>query len=171
MTVHLTSPPRQTTEPCVLHKWCLCKSIGNEEHHVLPQAWQLHWFPESNYGEIVALPDYDNPGSPIARGQAKPKEAIWDKRTISCDPLGHRNIHHILVAGMKVYEGFVWDEGEEETEADAELAHRKAVKQLRQQDLHINPHESMWALEAMWRWLQAGGSLIDLCLAGQYGYA
>jgi hypothetical protein len=170
MTV-LTKPPRQTTEPSVLHKWCVGRALGNEEHHVLPQAWQLIWFPESNRGEAVMHDDYANPGSPVAHGHFLPKEAIWDKRTISCDPLGHRNIHHILVTAMKVYEESVWDEGEEETEGMAEEAQQIAVEQLRQQGFHINPKEAFWALEGMWRWLQAGGSLIELCLRHEYGYA
>jgi hypothetical protein len=170
MTV-LTKPPRQTTEPCVLHKWCVGRALGNEEHHVVPQAWQIMWFPESNYGEPVMDDSFASHGSAVVSGHYKPKETIWDKRTISCDPLGHRNIHHILVRCMKTYENELWDEGEVETEAMAEEAQQRTIKQMRSEGLHVNTREAFWALEGMWHWLQAGGSLIELCLRHEYGYA
>jgi hypothetical protein len=71
-----------TRESCSLHVTHSPVNLTVEDHHIIPQAWQKFWWPQS-------------PGT----GWQKPGD-LWDVRTAPCCPTGHRNVHALLVEIM-----------------------------------------------------------------------
>ncbi len=63
---------------CELHRYHFPKPIGDETHHIIPQAWQLAWTPEG-----------------LKAGK------LWDPRVAELCPTGHSNVHSWLVTYMK----------------------------------------------------------------------
>lgn len=72
----MSAIPTPTATPgttCAAHRYHRPKPIYCEQHHVVPQAWQLEW-------------------------EAK----LWDPTTTPLCPTGHRNVHWWLARFMRV---------------------------------------------------------------------
>lgn len=112
-----------TSNSCVAHKVHYPRSVAQELHHVVPQAWQVFW----------------KPSTWTTKG-------LWHPETVALCPTGHRNVHHYIVAKMKAIAG----------QEHIKVPHSK---------------EAEIAQEALSIWIAAGGSLMDLVRAGQWGQA
>jgi hypothetical protein len=66
-----------TAAPCQAHKFHRPKATYQEAHHVVPQAWQEFWRPDT----------------PV-------KTHLWHPETVALCPTGHRNVHYFLVQMM-----------------------------------------------------------------------
>lgn len=124
-------------DACELHKAHSPANLTVEVHHVIPVAWQLFWQPQ-----VAPYPGKD----PDGRGE------LWDARTVSCCPTGHRNVHTWIVALMHALTG--------EDPAQARVALKGASRAGVQLD---------WAYQALVRFKAVEGSLQALIAAHEYG--
>ena len=113
--------PVTTARTCDAHMFHRPKPIAQELHHVVPQAWQKFWRPDTGIG-------------------------LWHPETVPLCPTGHRNVHLYIVAKMQ---------------AVASKDHIRIP----------NNKEAQIAQLALTIWIEAGGSLMDLVRAGQWGQA
>jgi hypothetical protein len=121
---------------CALHKEHKPMNLTVEQHHILPQAWQRFWVP---------------PGATISG-----KALLWDPRTVTLCPTGHRNVHALIVRVMKQ----VAAQGNEDILA---AVHAAGVA-------HSYP-TGKTALLALERFTAAGGKLLELTAAREWGEA
>lgn len=124
---------------CELHKTHRPPNLTVEVHHIIPVAWQLFWQPQ-----VAPYPGKD----PDGRGN------LWDARTVTCCPTGHRNIHFWIVKLMHAVKP-----GGTAIYAAYAVNGPKANVQYE------------WACEALQRYEEAGGSLQKLVEAGEWGEA
>lgn len=109
-----------------------------EAHHIIPRAWQRVWRPVASLSDV-----------------------LWDERTIDLCPTSHVNVHVLLVAMMKNYEGQTRGINERD---------KLRLAWLETQRQHGSDRALEVALDAPRRWLDHGGSLDDLVEMKQYGY-
>jgi hypothetical protein len=123
---------------CELHRLHTPKPLTVELHHVIPVAWQLHWQPA-----VAPYPGKD----PDGRG------LLWDARTVSCCPTGHRNVHAWIVKLMHAMAG-----EDIQTAIDAMTPPGRGS-------------QFTTATLALYRYQQYGGRLQDLIAAREWGAA
>jgi len=130
------APADAVGEGCSLHRFHYPRPLTSEAHHVIPVAWQLFWQPAQ-----PLFPGKD----PDGRGN------LWDTRTVTLCPSGHRNVHVLIVKMMRA------------VKSDDPLAAFKAV----------NPKgaEGRTAYLALTRFTDAGGKLTALSGAGLMGFS
>lgn len=152
-----------TSEPCVAHKQHRPLATGQEEHHVIPQAFQGFWHPAGVSLEINGVPTVG------MTSLARPGEIVrlavglWDRRTVALCPTGHRNVHHWLVKAMHAWEA--------DPEPTLDRAWDLVLRFARKDGIRPNEAEVAIARLGMQRWLEAGGDLLALCKVGLYGSA
>ncbi|MGH2878962.1 MAG: hypothetical protein ACRDK4_05060 [Solirubrobacteraceae bacterium] len=126
---------------CQIHKKHSPANLTAELHHVIPVAWQLFWQPA-----VAPSPGRD----PDGRGM------LWDARTVAICPTGHRNVHKWIVELMHACKS------EDPMEAAATVKSLYRTARGSQFD---------WAVQALVRFKEAGGSLQALVNAGEWGEA
>lgn len=129
-----------STVGCQIHKEHSPANLTAELHHAIPVAWQLHWQPT-----VAPFPGRD----PDGRGE------LWDARTVTICPTGHRNVHRWIVELMHACTG--------ENPMQAAIA----VKALYHRTARGPQFD--WAVQALVRFKEAGGSLQVLIAAGEWG--
>lgn len=70
------------SERCEAHRTHRPRNLTVEEHHIIPQAWQHLWIPQTPQAIIAAA-------------------GLWHPETMTLCPTGHRNVHFWLVKYMK----------------------------------------------------------------------
>lgn len=135
-----------TAAPCEVHKQHYPKPTYQEEHHVVPQAWQQVWKPA-----VAPHP-----------GQGTDGRMLWDARKVNVCRTGHGNVHHWLVLAMQAHEKQGGDNSTEAIAAAIKAATANTNGRVRA--------EVEVARQAMVRWVEAGGDLRLLTAQGLYGY-
>jgi hypothetical protein len=147
MTDTATKPmgPLSTHAPCSLHKAHDPTPVYCETHHVVPQAWQLHWQPREPWPNGGPSPDHAG-------------VTLWDARTVVICRTGHGNVHYWLVEIMHA----LADLGITIDRVRVEQAMHD-VRAVRLQEGHAPGHaEFDCAEQAILRYGDAGGSIPDL---------
>jgi hypothetical protein len=162
--------PVATAKPCEVHRlhWTPFPTY-NEQHHVVPQAWQRFWRPRTSIPEqrrIVALNDVEQTDEEFETRMAAVD--LFDPRIVVVCRTGHGNIHFWLTAMMHVFDdnGVLDDPVAGNVEKIVAWLGREAQKRLApragRKDLAV-------AKLAIIRWVQAGGSVRALCDKGLFG--
>lgn len=112
---------------CAAHVNHTPRHLTTEEHHVVPQAWQH-----------------------LALGN----ESLYDKRTVTLCPTGHRNVHRHIVGLMKT--------GKDTLEEAIVLYRVPRARKRAEYEI---------ACLALERWIAAGHSLAALRTADLWGEA
>lgn len=138
--------PGTTAAPCSAHRHHEPTATYSELHHVIPQAWQAHWRPPDPWPNGGPSPD-------------RPGLVLFDARTVPLCRTGHGNVHYWLVATTRAYERLRnLGEAEHEAKAAARVAGR-----------HVVVADFGIAMQAIERWVGAGGSIDDLVEHGLWG--
>lgn len=152
--------PLTTDEPCELHKVHKPRSHVQERHHIIPQAWQAFWFPDSHTASVERVhrfPSDEIGPARIVEGVRIPKPGLWHPDTITLCPTGHRNVHWWLVVLMR----------ELSTQTSADVA--QAARAVREVHIGRQPPEVALAIEGMALFRDAGGDLLALTRAKLWG--
>jgi hypothetical protein len=148
---------------CELHKSHSPEPLTSEQHHVTPQAWQ-HFKQTGDHESALNIELACAPGNLVSAGIVP---ALYDKRTVRVAPTCHRNVHFWIVKIMKSFEAHgvtnSWQE-DEEFLLDEAIKHVRSI-------YHAGGSMFGTAILASSRYLEAGGSLRDLCSERLYGYA
>ncbi len=128
---------------CTARRFHRPTPLSVDEHHVVPQAWQRFWQP----GDTRSM----NQRVDSALGIGHDLPALWAPDTVTLCPTCHRNVHHHLVALMKL---------------GAEHGHIGAVEAYPARGTEVTI-----AVQGMLRFVKRGGSLDDLRTARLYGAA
>lgn len=156
------------SEYCELHKTHSPEPLTSERHHVTPQAWQL--YKTTGDGESARkLQSMMLPSAVLLSAAQRPQMAgaLYDKRTVAVAPTCHRNVHFWLVKVMKAFDELVRLNPQIEKELtllETAVVHVRSI-------YHPRGRVFDTALLAPTRYLEAGGSLRDLCAQRLYGYA
>jgi len=132
------------SQPCEAHKRHYPRNLTVEGHHIIPQAFQ-HTYPSPL-----------SPDPNAARGKGPDGRPLWDMRLAWLCPTGHRNTHAWIVLMMRAQAA---------ARSDDPAVGYRAVKPRRA------PAELAVAYLALTRFTAAGGSLLALTAAGQWGEA
>jgi len=129
-------PDERASEGCSAHRWHYPRPLTSEAHHVIPVAWQLFWQP---------------PKAPFPGRDPNGRGLLWDARTVTLCPTGHRNVHALIVQMMRA------------TKSDDPAVAYKAV----------NPKgaDGRTAYLALIRFAEVGGKLTALAGAGLMGFS
>lgn len=140
------SPIATTQLACVLHHHHAPAPTYQELHHVIPQAWQAHWQPPKPWPNAGRSPD-------------RPGLELWDARTVAICRTGHGNVHFWLVKIMR----------EVTATPDLGQAEHDVKAHARATGLIASVQDFAQAVEAMTRWIDAGGTLDDLAAHHLWG--
>lgn len=161
-------PPRTTGLQCVLHRdapnrWSYYRQL----HHVVPQAWQLAWWPDWNINKnFIGVAEMTRE----ERRASSSLMTVWDTRTEACCPTGHMNVHYLLVLLMKwMRDHTAWRDGVTVTLADVRRAVDNVTAEIRFKGGVVPPSEMRMAAQAPIRWLEHGGSINLLLDQKKYG--
>lgn len=134
-----------SSEPgvCVLHKRHAPANLTLEFHHLVPVAWQQLWQPPEPW--------------PNGGNDTEGRGRLFDARGVLCCPTGHRNVHVWIVRLMHT----VTSEDPKVAVAAVRARYGSKARGL----------EFDTALLALQRWKEAGGSLLELVAAKEWGQA
>jgi hypothetical protein len=159
---------------CYLHKTHQPAHATSEEHHVIPRAWQHFWRPDGS-GTMRLYPDNPVTQRQIAMGwaAAAAELPLWDPRTVTCCPTGHRNVHFWIVAVMKDLPASLLDEPRSHSAQRAALllSSTRVRAYARNKGWTVSPADFSCAMLAPERFVDTGGDLADLLRAKMYGEA
>jgi hypothetical protein len=160
--------PVATAKPCEVHRlhWTPFPTY-NEQHHVIPQAWQRFWRPQGSASELRRIAAMNDP--PVADEQFEAVMAgLFDPRVVVVCRTGHGNVHFWLTAMMHVF-----DDNEQLDEPDVDNVEKVVAWLGRKAQKRLAPRAGRKDLAvaklAIIRWVQAGGSLRALCERRLYG--
>lgn len=133
---------------CHWHKRHAPAPTEAQAHHVIPQGWQ----------GLMPHPPTLPAGAVAGKGQAG--NVLWDARTESWCPTGHRRVHGWLVfltrnVHLRIGAG-----------ATPDVALAAAIAWT-----HSTEPEHECAVRGITRWLEAGGTVEQLAAASQWGMA
>lgn len=143
--------PKASPRPCQGHRTHAPKALYTESHHVVPQAWQALWQPETPWPEQGRSPDHAG-------------LVLWDARTVDWCRTGHGNTHFLLVRMMQTY-------ARSPSLSGGSPGHGKGMAEMLASSAGLrSPRaELKGAKLAIERWVDAGGSLRFLVEHGQFG--
>lgn len=127
-----------------------------EQHHVIPQAWQLFAAGMRHVGPATTAASV--PGAP----------PLFDPRTVGVGPTCHRNVHHYIVALMRALDALPRSVSRDVLTPEVTRLVRRRER-VKVGSLHAAEFDT--ALLALGRYAAAGYELSALMDAGLWGEA